>query len=96
MKTKEIVLKRLEEKSLKRTTVIMEKWNVGLEAGYVDNGKLLAGISYTILDMKKYVKIPIIKELFLRPGIFVAFDEIDTGDPKIDYGISFTALSVKF
>ena len=75
------------------SVVLAEKWNVGLEAGYIDNGKLFGGGSYKLLDAKNYVSLPIIKELTFRPGIYFALDEIDT-EAKLDYGISLTVLSV--
>ena len=75
------------------SVVLAEKWNVGLEAGYIDNGKLFGGVSYKLLDAKNYVSLPIIKELTFRPGIYLALDEIDT-KTKLDYGISLTILSI--
>lgn len=78
------------------TAVLAEKWNFGLEAGYMDSGKLVGAVSYRLLDLKNYVTLPIIKELSFRPGIYVATDEIDTGSPKLDYGVSLTVLSLSW
>lgn len=78
------------------TAILAEKWNIGLEAGYMDSGKLVGAVSYKLLDMKNYVTLPIIKELTFRPGIYAATDEIDTGRPKLDYGVSLTVLSLSW
>lgn len=78
------------------TAILAEKWNIGLEVGYMDSGKLVGAVSYKLLDMKDYVTLPIIKELTFRPGIYAATDEIDTGSPKFDYGVSFTILSLSW
>jgi hypothetical protein len=78
------------------TAEIVEKWGVTLEAGYIDNGKLMTALTKELINAKDYIDIKFVKELMFRPGIYVAFDEIDTGDPEVDYGISATFLEVKF
>lgn len=78
------------------TAVLFEKGNFGVEAGYIDNGKLLGAFSYKLIDLKKYVSIPLVKELEFRPGVYVALDEVDTSSPKVDYGLSCTLLTFQF
>jgi len=77
------------------SAVLFEKWNVGVEAGYIDNGKVMGSISYKLLDLKDYISTPLLKEISFRPGAYVAFDEIND-EVKVDYGVSFTLLTLKW
>ena len=92
------------------TTMDIVTWKgFALEAGYAADAentgsKLVAVISYDVINLKERgVTVPILDLIDLRLGMYAGVGDINLGDGpamrgnnEFDWGISATAVSVKF
>jgi len=92
------------------STLDLVQWKgFSLEAGYAGdaektNHKAVAVISYDVLNLKKLgVTVPVLDLIDVRLGGYIGYGRINIGDQtnmdgnnELDYGLSATALSIKF
>ncbi len=90
------------------TTLELANWKkITLEAGYsghTGNSKhrLVGVISYPIIELDKYVDIPILDLVELNVGGYMGFGDINLregqgeGNNEMDIGISLTLINIKF
>ena len=81
------------------TTATLFKWkDFNLEGGYSTSDKLVGVMSTSLIDLSKYVEVPILKDFDLNVGIYAGYGGIDPAntESKFDWGVSFTAFEVKF
>ena len=80
---------------------------VNLEAGYAADSektghKAVAVLSYDLFNAKKAgITVPVLDLINIRPGVYVGYGRIEgfqDGGLKgeMDYGVSFTAINLKF
>ena len=79
------------------TAKVAEKDKFALEIGYAgsrnDTGHKIVGvISYDVLELKKYIDIPILDLIKIRAGIYGGYGRL-TGSNEFDAGISATLIS---
>ena len=92
------------------TTLDIVQWKgISLEAGYAADAentghKIVAVVSYDFINLKKLgVTIPVLDLIDVRLGVYGGFGNINIGDApamrgnnELDYGVSATALTIKF
>lgn len=78
------------------STPIIEKGDFTLEIGYASNESLITVASYKLLSLKDYIDTPLVKHLMAKPGLFYGLDRISKGEGEAVWGVSFTALEIKF
>lgn len=83
------------------TTMELATWKgFALEGGFNSKDKIVAVISYDLLNLKKLgVTIPILDLVDFRVGLYGGYGSINTkalGDSEWDAGISGTLISIKF
>lgn len=87
------------------STLDVFSWkNFSLEGGYAGNAdntghKLVAVISYNLLNLKDKTGFPILNHVEFRPGFWVGYGSINgasLSDGEFDFGLSATVVSLKF
>ena len=91
------------------TIELFEYKGFALEAGYAgreenSGDKAVAVLSYDVLNLQKLgVKTPILDLIDFRAGVYAGYGRIQLGTVpamrggnELDYGVSLTAISVKF
>lgn len=97
----------LDSKINHLSTVDVATWRgFALEAGAAYDAentgvKAVAVVSYDLLKVKDIVDLPILNLIEFRPGVFVGYGRIEGFEDgqlkgEGDYGVSLTALSLKF
>lgn len=78
------------------STVEVIKWKgVALEAGYATGDTGVAVLSYKLLELRKWVDVPVLDLVECNLGAYVGLSDI-TGADRIDYGVSATLVNIKF
>ena len=92
------------------TTLDIMQWKgISLEAGFAADAentghKIVAVVSYDFINLKKLgVTVPVLDLIDIRLGVYGGFGQINIGDApamrgnnELDYGVSATAITVKF
>ena len=88
----------IQDKNVNYITTIslIEKWGFSLEAGYGAKDELIGVISYNVINLRDYVKTPILDLIEFNVGMGYAFDGITTKGAGEDIMVTATFLDVKF
>jgi hypothetical protein len=71
---------------------------ISIDAMYVPSDEIGALATIKLVNLGKYITFPILEYINIRPGVFVAANNIGSGSSNItlDYGFAISIIDIKF
>ena len=76
-------------------TLLNEK--IDIDIGWTPKQQLLGAVSFKLVEVKDYIKFPVLNWVVFEPMIYIGLDRLNSDEsPEIKYGLGVKIISLKF